>query len=183
MIMSDFESAVNYVLRHEGGLSENPYDKGGTTNFGISLRFLKNLPEENRKRYGIFEEVSEQTIRDLTLDQAKKIYRGEFWEQAPFEKIGNQDHANYIFDMAINMGVAPAIKCVQRACWAVMRKRDLIDDGILGSKTLDAIQRCGFLVAPAMRSERAGYYRVLVAQDEQQKQFIQGWLNRAYESK
>ena len=73
--MSDFNVAVDFVLENEGGLSENPKDTGGITNFGISLRFLRELPNENLRRYGIFEPVTEMTVRDLTIDQAKFIYR------------------------------------------------------------------------------------------------------------
>lgn len=181
--MSSFDEAIDFVLRNEKGLVNNSHDNGKITNHGISLRFLKNLPADSLRKYGVFEEVSEDTIRHLTLEQAKKIYHDEFWLSAPFEKIGNQAHCNFIFDMAINMGIAPAIKCVQRACWAVMQKRDLIDDGVMGVKTLDAIKRCGFLMMPPMRSERAGYYRLIVQNDGDQKDFINGWLNRAYESK
>lgn len=179
--MSDFESAINYVLRNEGGLVDNSHDNGKVTHHGISLRFLKNLSDEELKRVGIFEEPIPQTIRDLTMEQAKKLYKIHFWDVAPFARILNQEHCNYIFDMAVSMGVNPAIKCVQRACWAVLKKRDLMDDGILGDKTLDAInKRCGFLVMPAMRSERAGYYRLVVANSQDEKEFIHGWLNRAY---
>lgn len=181
--MSSFDEAVDFVLRNEKGLVNHSHDNGKITNHGISLRFLKNLAPESLRKYGIFEDVSEQTIIDLSLDQAKKIYHDEFWLNAPFEKIGNQMHCNFIFDMAIAIGIAPAIKCVQRACWAVMQKRELIDDGILGEKTLTAIKMCGFLIMPPMRSERAGYYRLVVQNDGEQKEFINGWLNRAYESK
>lgn len=181
--MSSFDEAIAHILQNEKGLTDNPHDNGKMTNFGISLRFLKNISPESLRKYGIFDEVTEQTIRDLTIEQAKRIYFNEFWVNAPFEKIGNQEHCNYIFDMAINMGVAPAIKCVQRACWSVMKKRDLIDDGILGEKTLKAIQMCGFMIMPPMRSERAGYYRLIVQHSPDEKEFINGWLNRAYESK
>lgn len=47
--MSDFDTAVNYVLRNERGLNESKNDRGGITNFGISLRFLKTVPSENLK--------------------------------------------------------------------------------------------------------------------------------------
>lgn len=179
-MFSDFECAVNFVLRNEQGLVDNPNDNGGITNFGISLRFLKNLPTERLKIFGIFEEPYTETIRELTLEQAKLMYKNEFWNVAPFEKIFNQEHANYIFDMAISMGIAPAIKCVQRACWSVLRKRYLLDDGILGAKTLAAIKTCGFLLMPAIRSERAGYYRLILEKSNNEKEFIDGWLNRAY---
>lgn len=180
--MAEFNEAVELVLKNEGLLVKENHDKGGITKFGISLRFLRSLDLETLKKYGIFEYPVDDTIRDLSIDKAKEIYRGEFWNAASFEKIGNQEQANYIFDTAVNMGIAPAIKCVQRAVWSVMKRREIQDDGILGVQTLAGIQRCGFLLMPAMRSERAGYYRLTVAHDAQQDANLQGWLNRAYES-
>jgi lysozyme family protein len=178
--MSQFDPAVAYILQQEGGLSENPYDHGGITNFGISLRFLQSIPLDRLKSYGIFT-VDNDTIRNLTLDQVKELYRGEFWNHARFSDIQNQVHANYIFDMAINMGLAPAIKCAQRACWAIMNRwEELPDDGILGDKTLAILKQCGFLLMPALRAERANYYRQLVTQDATRKEFLRGWYDRTY---
>jgi lysozyme family protein len=179
--MSDFDTAVNYVLSNEKGLSNDANDRGGITNFGISLRFLKSISQEQLKKYLIFDEVTDQTIKDLRIEQAKSLYHDFFWISAPFEKIGNQEQANYIFDMAINMGIAPAIKCVQRAIWAVQKRRSLIDDGILGENTLKAIEICGFILMPAMRSERAGFYKLAAMQDVEIKNELNGLLNRAYE--
>lgn len=178
--MSESDIAISYVLSKEKKLNTNPHDNGGTTNYGISLRFLRSIPPERLKQYGIFETPSDETIINLKEETARKIFYGEFWINAPFAKISNQDHANYIFDMAVNMGINPAIKCVQRACWAVMKNRTLVDDGILGPKTLDAIKMCGLFLMPAMRSERGGYYRLILAHDNDEKEFINGWLNRAY---
>jgi lysozyme family protein len=175
--MSDFDTAINYVLKNEKGLEENPNDPGGISNFGISLRFLKCIPAERLKNYAIFGDVDADTIKLLTIQQAKQIYHGEFWLNAPFDKIYNQDFTNYIFDMAINMGIAPAIKCVQRACWAVMKRWDqLPDDGILGEKTLMTIKMCAFLLMPALRAERGAFYRNL----SNEKEFLDGWYNRTY---
>ena len=39
--MSDFESAIPTILRHEGKFEQNAADPGGVTNYGISLRWLK----------------------------------------------------------------------------------------------------------------------------------------------
>lgn len=180
--MSDFETAVNFVLRNEGGFNERMADRGGATNYGISLRFLKQIPADRIKSYGIFEmDITRETILHLTMQQAKNIYQGEFWKHAPFEKIMNQEYCNYIFDMAINMGIAPAIKCVQRACWAVMKKwEQLKDDGILGDKTIQAIQLCGFLIMPALRAERGNYYRAIIVHDPEQESNLKSWFNRTY---
>ena len=181
--MSNFDDAVNYVLANEKGYVNNINDPGKVTNYGISLRFLKSQDINTLKTLGFYDEITEETIKNLTVDQAKIIYEQLFWNVAPFSKIPNQVHCNYIFDMAVNCGVAPAIKVAQRATWAVMQRISIPDDGILGQKTLEAIKMCGYLLMPAMRSERAGYYRLITQINEQDKEFLQGWLNRAYESK
>ena len=38
-----FIKAIQYVLEHEGLLNDVKNDKGGITNYGISLSFLKTL--------------------------------------------------------------------------------------------------------------------------------------------
>ena len=180
--MFKFEHAVEYVLKHEGGLSENPNDAGGITNFGISWRFLKSLSVATLKGYGIYVDdgVTQDDVRLLSIEQAKDIYLGEFWNHSAFEKIETQDVCNYVFDMAVNMGINPSIKCAQRATWAVMRKREIIkDDGILGPKSIQMINQCGTVLLYSLRSERAGYYRI-VAEKPEQDIFLMGWLNRAY---
>jgi len=181
--MSDFEIAMDYVAQNEEGLVKNSNDPGGITNIGISLRFMLSLDVEQQKVYGFFPELGEQFIETLTYEKAKAIYCNEFWKQAPFADITNQIHCNYIFDMAINCGIAPAIKCAQRACWAIQKKWELlIADGILGQQTIEAIKMCGMFFLPVMRAERGNYYRQIVANDPSKKEFLNGWLNRTYNS-
>jgi lysozyme family protein len=183
MTAISFDTAVNYVLANEGGLEIDPNDPGGATQYGISLRFLREVPQESLKRAGIFSPATEQTIRELTLDQAKLLYRAEFWDKIPFDRLMNQNIANYLFDTAVNCGLTPAVRCAQRACWAIMHDKDtLSDDGNLGDKTLDAINQCGFYLLPVLRAERAGYYRKLVASDPSRIDDLEGWLNRTYKA-
>lgn len=178
-MMIDPQKAIDYVISREGELEENPRDPAGITKYGISLRFLKTL--SNPKDYGIISpEITADDIRNLTLPQARDIYLKELWSKASFGRLANQNIANYLFDASINMGLSPAIKCAQLACAAVMHKKDVIAvDGILGQATLDMINHCAFYILPAMRSERAGHYR-LIAQKNNDNEFIEGWLNRAY---
>jgi lysozyme family protein len=179
--MTDFECAVNNLLRIEGGVSENPNDNGGITNGGISLRFLRSIDQKDLREYGINEEPNEETIRNLSIDQMKIIYQNEFWNHAPFNQIMNQEFGNYIFQMSVNMGISPMTKCVQRACWGVLKKWQLLpDDGIMGSNTIAAINQCGFMLMPALRAECANHYRIIVMKDPTQQHFFNGWLNRAY---
>lgn len=181
MSLVDFDLAVNVVLENEGGLEDSPTDPGGITKYGISLRFLREVSLGSLKRAKIFGEVTEQTIRNLTIDQAKMLYRSEFWEKIPLDKLINQDVVNYLFDMAVNIGINPTIKCAQRSCWAVLLNKDVfIDDGVMGNETIDSINHAIFYILPVLRSERAGYYRKLIVLNPSMIGDLEGWLNRTY---
>ncbi len=178
--MVDFDIAVTYVIENEGNLEEDANDPGGITKYGISLRFLKAITDP--KKYGFStDSINSDTIKELTIPQAKSLYKGEFWDHAPFERINNQSNCNFIFDMAVNMGISPAIKCAQRACWAVLRQRNVVvDDGILGNQTLSLLNQCSAYLLPAMRSERAGEYRMIVEKNPNEKEYLDDWLTRSY---
>ena len=181
--MALYSMSLDYVLKNEGGLEENPKDPGGITNMGISLRFLKSVIEP--AKYGIHDQdIDADTIKHLSVSQVHDLYKGEFWEHSNFSNISDQDVCNYVFDMAVNMGIAPAVKCLQRAIWAVWKNRTVLkDDGIMGPQTLIWIERCSpKYLLPAMRSERAGNYREIIARRPDQEVFENGWMKRAYES-
>jgi len=180
--MANFQSCVTYVLGHEGGLTKNEADPGGVTNFGISLRFLREVSPNALKSALIYGDVTEQTIEELTVQQAEKIYYSEFWINAPFEKIMNGILGKYIFDMSVNHGLAQATRLVQQAICAAQKSKDFVkDDAIFGSKTLSAINLASFMLIPALIATRAGYMRELVAVKPNQQVFLDGWLTRCFD--
>jgi lysozyme family protein len=182
-------AAIHFVLANEGGYSNDVFDSGGATNYGISLRFLREVPAQNLKKYGIFKAsiyLLPSDIEELTLDQAILIYTGEFWNQAPFEQINMQSTCSYVFDMCVNHGTFYGIKILQHAIWTMHQKRDydgIIDDGILGPKT---IAETNYIDTQAsvgtfntvLASERCGYMRLLAALEPKNKEFLNGWLDR-----
>lgn len=179
--MANFAEAIDFVLGNEGGLENNPHDPGGITNFGISLRFLRTIDVSDLKKYGIFEPIDAITIRNLILDQAKLIYRFEFWERARFVEIDNQIIANYIFDMCVNLGLVTGIKIVQRSlCAQNLKQYYLRDDGVLGDMTLNAINSESFHLLPVIVAVRTEYYRHLVDTNPRNREFLNGWLSRSY---
>ena len=180
--MADFESCVAYVLKHEGGLSKDASDPGGCTNFGISLRFLREVNDIRLKQIGIFHPVDEKTIEDLTLDQAQKLYFSEFWQSTPLDKLQNGIIAKYIFDMCVNHGISEAVKLTQRACCAAQKMKDYVkDDGVFGAKTIGAINYASFTLIPALIAQRSGFMRQLVAVNPKLDCFLEGWLVRCFD--
>lgn len=180
--MAEFDSCLEYVLPHEGGYSDDKNDPGGATNFGISLRFLKDVDSATLKRIGITGAVTKDTIKSLTIEQAKSLYYTEFWVHAPFDKIMNGMLAQYIFDMSVNHGLPQATLITQRACCAAQKSKDYVkDDALFGKKTLAAVNQASFMLIPAMIAQRTGFMRQLVAVNPKLEVFLDGWLTRAYD--
>jgi len=168
--LASFLDAVELTLENEGGYVNHPSDPGGATNFGISLRFLKTINPE----------ATEDTIKDLTLLEAGKIYIEHFWVANRYCKIESQEVANKVFDMCVNMGQLRANKCLQSAVRAASGA-ELELDGIIGRNTLREVNEassCALLAA--LKVEGAWRYVALVNADISRKVFLRGWLNRVY---
>ena len=110
-----FAMLIGRVLGNEGGYVNNPRDSGGETNWGISKRSYPGID-----------------IKNLTREEAMLVYFYDFW--APIH--GAQLHqgvAYQLLDIAVNAGVAAAVKMLQRAA-------GVTDDGNIGPATLAAVE-------------------------------------------
>jgi lysozyme family protein len=156
--MTTFEEIIEYVLEHEGGYVNDPTDRGGETNFGITKRFYPKVD-----------------IKNLTKEQAKKIYHQDYWRPAKCDDIPPRLRHIY-FDMCVNFGRSGAVKVLQRAANA--KGAGLIVDGKIGPKTINSLE--------TVRNARIRSYRVLkfakiVLEKPEQEKFWYGWYNRALE--
>lgn len=180
-----FERALGVVLAHEGGFSNNPNDPGGATDFGISLRWLKENGKLDLDADGspdgdlnLDGHIDIEDIKLLTRETAGGFYRRFWWDKYGYGQL-HLTVGIKVFDLAVNMGSHQAHKILQRACRAC--GHPLLDDGILGPKTMAAVnQITPAALAIAMRSEAAGFYRLLAATKPNLTVFLNGWLNRAY---
>ena len=164
MYSQKFEKAFEYIIQNEGGYVFDKNDPGGETKFGITK---KSYPALN--------------IRDLTFEDAKKIYYRDFWQRGKFEEIDDEKVATQVFDLSVNLGIRSAVTVLQRALRSV--GETVQEDGLMGPETLLATlnsdPRC---LLAAIKSEAAGYYRQIVAKNPSQQKFLKGWLYRAYRS-
>jgi len=182
--MSVFEPAVLVLLADEGGWVDDPDDPGGATNYGISLRYLRELAQEDGDGELVGDidrdgDVDGDDIRKMKREDAIGIYRAQWWDRFGYGSLESQLVANKVLDLAVNMGGPQAHKCLQRAARA--GGQALIDDGILGPKTLAAINELAtWPLLTALRSEAAGIYRQIVARRPASRKFLKGWLARAY---
>lgn len=90
--MGDFNRSLDFVLRWEGGYTNDPSDPGGETKYGISKRAYPNLD-----------------IRNLTRGGAAYIYRKDYWEMIGADSMPDP-LALVVFQAAVNCGVSRANK-------------------------------------------------------------------------
>lgn len=157
-----FDEAFQKTLGYEGGLSNDKYDPGGLTKYGISQKSYPNLD-----------------IKNLTLDQAKAIYKANYWDACKCGEIKDKMVAMQIFDMAINHGTGGAGKLVQKAINNLYGKEVLKVDGSIGNLTIAQVNA---LEPKKLNNNivryRARFYAQIVQNNNTQACFLENWLNR-----
>jgi len=143
-----FDRAVEMVLKHEGGYVNDSRDPGGETRYGISKRAYPDVD-----------------ILRLTEDEAKAIYRRDYWDKLRTDEIP-EELAICLFDAAVNMGRDKAVRLLQRAC-------GVAQDGVMGGNTIAAANRLPEAVV-RFSAERVIAYTGIRGFDT----FGKGWLRR-----
>jgi lysozyme family protein len=123
--MADFGISLQYVLRREGGWSDDPEDPGGPTMCGITMA--------TARRHGI---RYKEDLKAMTIKKASAIYRADYWR---FDGILDQRVATKLFDMAVNMGLTTAVRYLQKAL--NVYGAELRADGQFGAHTCEAVNR------------------------------------------
>lgn len=200
-IQTKFNIVIKTILRHEGGfVVDRPHDRGGPTNYGISLAFLKaNNIDVNGD--GV---IDVEDIRSLSQLKAIDIYKEYFWDKYQYEKIDSIDIAQKIFDLAVNMGPTEAHKITQRTVNALIdvcghavvssssllksalefaRRPVLIIDGVLGPNSIAAINQIielgrVYVFIEWFDWEAKCVYHEIVKTHPEQEENLRGWLAR-----
>jgi lysozyme family protein len=154
--MSTAETIITGVIEREGGYVFDPADPGGETKYGIARRYH---PDVN--------------IRDLTREEAARIYYYDYWKPSRAEALPEHLRETY-FDMVVNLGPKTAVRVLQRACRG--QGADIVVDGRLGPRTLGACRR---LEADRLRAYRLLYYARKVIKSPGKERFYYGWYQRA----
>ena len=180
---SHFDKAILITLKHEGGFVNDPVDPGGATNWGVSIRFLKGAGDGDGDGWldGDIDhdgDIDVDDIKNMTVEQARKIYRIHFWDKYDYDKIHDFTVAARLFDMTVNMGARQAGKIIQRALNEC--GQNVVVDGKVGKNTFAAINCTNPEVLMAeIRQAHAQFYLDLIAAKPQFEKYRKGWLRRA----
>lgn len=160
--MAKAELLIPKIIRWEGGFVNDPDDAGGATNKGVTLATF-------RKFYGA--EATVQQLKRITDEQWLHIFEVGYWNIFKADDINDQSVANMCVDWLYNSGVA-AIKRVQKIV-------GVVDDGIVGPKTIGAINaKEAKPLFFQIRAARIAFVETIARNKPSQRKFLQGWKNR-----
>jgi lysozyme family protein len=146
-----FERAFDNVVSIEGGFVDDPADPGLETKYGISKRAYPDVD-----------------IKNLTLDQAKSIYRFDYWEPLHCDEMP-WPLSMLVFDCGVNQGLSTAAKTLQRAL-------NVEQDGVIGKVTLAKAKAAGTETCALFLADRSLRYTSTRGFDR----FGRGWLKRLF---
>ncbi|EPW3446581.1 glycosyl hydrolase 108 family protein [Acinetobacter baumannii] len=170
---------IDDLIKREGGYVNNPNDRGGATNYGITEAVARVNGWKG-------------PMRDLPLDLAKQIYKQQYWINPRFDQVNTLSPliAEELLDTGVNCGVAFAKPLLQRALNLLNNQGkggwpDLAVDGIYGSATLGALkifltkrgkdgEKVMLKVLNIMQGQR---YIEICERNPTQEQFFYGWIN------
>ena len=161
-----FETAHAFTAQWEGGLTNQPADPGGLTNYGVSLRWVQDLAQQARQSclrqhkncescpqartlnctcgdidLDMDGDVDADDIRACTREQAAILFKKHFWDAQGCAALP-LPLAVALYDGAVNMGPGRAVGQLQQAMNAVGEAQldhytSIAEDGVSGPRTAE----------------------------------------------
>lgn len=154
----NFDHALAFTLREEGGFVSDPRDSGGPTNLGVTQRVWEAY---------IGAKVDVKAMRALTRADVTPLYRSVYWDKIAGDALpAGLDLA--LFDFAVNSGPRRASRTLQQLL-------NVEPDGIIGPNTLGAVYASNAQLLNAhLTTARLEFLRTLPAFAH----FGRGWTRR-----
>ena len=167
---SKIEKLAPIVAKWEGGFVNDPIDKGGATNMGVTVGAWKQLGYD-KNGDGL---INNADMKLLSKDDFKFVLR-KYWDKWQADKIKNQSIANILVDWYWGSGK-----------WGiVIPQRDILGvsaDGLVGEKTIaklnEMIDKDAEALFENIYAARVKFLDNIVKNNPSQKRFIKGWKNR-----
>lgn len=159
-----WNTAFDLLMINEGGYVNNPHDKGGRTNFGVTQATFNNWNKiKNRP---------ERDVKDITLEEAKELYYELYWLKFKCDKLPDALSVA-LFDFCVPSRPPRPTKYLQECLGVTV-------DGIIGNQTIGAAWSEPLRpVIEEYHKKRLDYYMTL----PDWKYFGNGWGSRIERTK
>lgn len=159
---TNFNDALDFVLKWEGGFVDNPHDRGGATNKGIT--------QETYNHWRIAQDLPVHSVRLIDDSEVRSIYWVDYWIKGRCD-VMSRPIAIAHFDGCVQHGVRQSSLFLQRAI-------PVRDDGVIGPRTLEALRKKDPKeITQTYINQRIVFYEML-AKRPGQSRFLKGWMNR-----
>jgi len=128
--MTKFDKAFEEMQRWEGGFSDDKYDPGGKTIWGITEK-------HHFRTYHTIMGLLKRGEKGRAKEIAKGFYYNHHWNPL-YDEIPDTSLAFKLLDFGVNAGVKRAVKILQRTLNSLGNRNSLKlkVDGIFGANTL-----------------------------------------------
>ena len=155
-----FEAMIQGVMDDEGPYSNDKYDDGGPTRYGITYIDLA-------KYRGIPQRDAYRLVKGMDVDECKAIYKAFYWDPLSCDLLPpGIDY--FVFDGGLHSGIGASPKWLQRAVGTT-------PDGKIGPKTIAAVNTHS---PPQLLSDLVARRRAYLKTRPDWKHFSLGWTNR-----
>lgn len=160
------DDVIAEILKKEGGFVDDPLDRGGATNMGITAATLGAHRKLGRS-------ATAEEVHALTEAEAREIYRERYVSAPGIE--GLQPWVwPILVDDAVLSGPRAAITTLQQVL-------GVPQDGAIGPKTRQAlaVKDPSATIRDLVKARALRYARI-VQLNPSQSRFLVGWLQRAF---
>lgn len=166
--MANIDKLAPFILRWEGGFVNDPVDKGGATNMGVTIGTWRSVGYDKDGDGDI--DVDDLHLLDKE-DVIERVLRPHYWNRWRADEILNQSVANILVDWVWASGTH-GIKRPQRILGVTA-------DGIVGPKTLAAVNSMDPMELHfRIKNDRIKFIDEICQRDPSQERFRKGWMNR-----
>lgn len=161
-----YRGLTTFIRKWEGGFVNDPLDRGGATNMGITIGTWKTYGYDKDKDGDI--DVAD--LKRMSIEDWDNIFKRQYWDRWKADQIKHKEVAYMLVDWVWCSGVY-GVKIPQRVL-------GVTTDGFVGNNTLIALNNKGKDFARELGRQRIAYLYRITNSDKTQKKYINGWCNR-----
>ena len=166
--MADINKLAPFILKCEGKFVDDPKDRGGATNMGVTISTWRQVGYD-KDGDG---DIDVQDLKLLTCeDVISRVLKPHYWDRCKADLIKNQSVANIIVDWVWSSGK-----------WGIVKVQNILNveaDGIVGNNTISALNRSNpKVIFYRIKEERIRFVKSIVRDNPSQEKFLNGWIKR-----